>query len=62
MTQSTVEIEKLLEKVDCRYSLVIIAARRARQLIKDKEITSENPILKVVEEIDRGEVTYHSQY
>lgn len=60
MSQPTVE--SLMEKVDCKYTLVVFASRRARQLIKDKEITSENPILLVMDEIDKGEITYHSHY
>ena len=56
-------IRELTEKVDCRYTLVIEASKRARQLVagatplidpKDKK-----PVSIAVEEIDRGLLTYH---
>lgn len=55
-------MESLLEKVDCKYTLVIVAARRARQLIKEGDIKERNPITIAVEEINNGLVTYQSHY
>lgn len=55
-------IESLLEKVDCKYTLVIVASRRARQLIKDGDIKKENPLTIAINEIDKGTVVYHSHY
>ena len=55
-------IRELTEKVDCRYTLVIEASKRARQLvagaqplIDPKEMT---PVTVAVEEINRGLLTY----
>ena len=57
-------IGDLLEKVDCRYTLVIEASKRARQLVdgipplidaKDKE---NMPVSIAVDEVDRGLITY----
>ena len=55
-------MESLLEKVDCKYTLVIVASRRARQLIKEGDTKERNPITVAVEEIDNGVVTYQSHY
>jgi len=55
-------IESLLEKVDCKYTLVIVAARRARQLIKDGDMKEQNPLTVAINEIDKGTVTYKSHY
>ncbi|MBQ4552799.1 MAG: DNA-directed RNA polymerase subunit omega [Clostridia bacterium] len=55
-------IRELTEKVDCRYTLVIEASKRARQLvagatplIDPKEM---KPVTVAVEEINRGLLTY----
>ncbi|MEX1376068.1 MAG: DNA-directed RNA polymerase subunit omega [Eubacteriales bacterium] len=55
-------IESLLEKVDCKYTLVIVASRRARQLIKDGDTKERNPLAIAISEIDEGIVTYQSHY
>ena len=56
-------IDDLCKKVDCRYTLVVESAKRARELVsgsqplidpKDKKTVSI-----AVEEIDRGLLTYH---
>ena len=55
-------IDELCEKVDCRYTLVVESAKRARELVggaqplidpKDKK-----PVSIAVEEINRGLLTY----
>ena len=58
-------IGELLEKVDCRYTLAVEAAKRARELIggnmpliDTKEI---KPLSIAIEEINRGLITYTRQ-
>ncbi len=55
-------IVELSEKVDCRYTLVVEASKRARQLVAGGQAlidTKEMKPLKVaVEEINRGLLTY----
>lgn len=57
-------IVELLEKVDNRYSLVVVTARRARQLIDgDKSlvnIESTKPVTISINEINEGKITYES--
>jgi DNA-directed RNA polymerase subunit omega len=57
-------LESVLEKVDCRYTLVTETAKRARQLVLGADCTvecdSNKPISMAVHEIDAGTVTYHS--
>ena len=55
-------IENLLDKVDCKYTLVVVASRRARQLIKEGDTKGENPLSIAIKEIDEGIVTYKSYY
>ncbi len=54
-------LEELLEQVDNKYALVIIAAKRARQ-IKDGvlplvDIDSTNPVSVALEEVATGKVS-----
>ena len=55
-------IETLLDKVDCKYTLVIVVSRRARQLIKDGDTKENNPMSIAINEINEGSVTYQSHY
>ncbi|MBE5798943.1 MAG: DNA-directed RNA polymerase subunit omega [Clostridiales bacterium] len=57
-------ILQLLEKADCRYTLVVEVSKRARQLVdgiqplidaKDKE---NMPVSIAVDEVNRGLITY----
>ena len=55
-------IGELLQKVDCRYTLAVEAAKRARELIggsmpliDTKEI---KPLSIAIDEINRGLITY----
>ena len=57
-------ILQLLEKADCRYTLVVETSKRARQLIdgvpplidaKDKE---NMPLSVAIDEVNRGLITY----
>ncbi len=55
-------IDDLLTKVDSRYSLVILAAKRARQLRDSRSNAEEGASLKEVtnalEEISERKITY----
>jgi DNA-directed RNA polymerase subunit omega len=57
-----IELNKLLEKVDCRYTLVVEAAKRARQIIDGSSpLTAKaetNPVSQAVNEIKDGKITY----
>ena len=56
-------ITELLEKVEDRYSLVIVTSRRARQIIDgSKPLTSsksKNPLSLALLEVEEGTVSYH---
>ena len=53
---------QLLEKADTRYTLVVEAAKRGRQLVAGSmpliDADENKPLRTAVEEIDRGLVTY----
>ncbi|MBR5231136.1 MAG: DNA-directed RNA polymerase subunit omega [Clostridia bacterium] len=55
-------IRELTEKVDCRYTLVIEASKRARQLVAGAtpliDPKDNKPVTVAVEEINRGLLTY----
>lgn len=55
-------IGELLDKVDCRYTLAVEAAKRARQLIGGAQplVTPKDtkPLVIAIEEINRGLITY----
>ena len=55
-------IGELLSKVDCRYTLAVEAAKRARQLIAGAQPLvmpkDTKPLVIAIEEIDRGLITY----
>lgn len=57
-------IVELLEIVDNRYSLVVVAAKRARQLIEGDEplvkVDSFKPVTVAVKEINTGAITYET--
>jgi len=64
MSMTNPNILQLLEKADCRYTLVVEVSKRARQLVdgipplidaKDKE---NMPVSIAVDEVDRGLITY----
>ncbi len=58
-------IGELLEKVDCRYTLAVEAAKRAREIIGGSEPMLESketkPLSIAIEEINRGLITYSNQ-
>lgn len=56
-------MDALKEKVDSRYTLVVMAARRARQLLDGTahasvEIDSEKPVTIALQEIYQNKVSY----
>ena len=55
-------IVELSEKVDCRYTLVVEASKRARQLVDEAQPLIDpkdmKPLKIAVEEINRGLLTY----
>lgn len=64
MSMTNPTILHLLEKADCRYTLVVEVSKRARQLVdgvlplvdaKDRE---NMPVSVAVDEVDRGLITY----
>jgi DNA-directed RNA polymerase subunit omega len=58
-------IVDLLKKVDNRYSLVIVTAKRARQLIQGDlplvKINSHKPLTVAINEVNSGEIVYEQQ-
>lgn len=56
------EITDLLSKVDCRYTLVVETAKRARQLIDGAQPLTKkedpNPVSQAVNEVLEDRVTY----
>lgn len=48
------EISKLMEGLDSRYSLVIVTAKRARQLLSDNG--SDKTVSKAINEIASGKI------
>lgn len=57
-------INDLLSKVDNRYSLVVVTARRARQIIDGAEpladIDSTKPVTIAIHEINKDKIIYES--
>jgi DNA-directed RNA polymerase subunit omega len=55
-------VNKLQEKTDSRYSLVILAAKRARDIIEGKPVLteeeSERPVSQAAKEIAADLITY----
>lgn len=56
-------IVELSEKVDCRYTLVVEASKRARQLVGGAQPLIDakdmKPLKVAVDEINRGLLTYN---
>lgn len=55
-------LDVLLEKVDCKYTLAIFAAKRAREIMCGDspliESHSDKPVTIALEEIVQGKITY----
>lgn len=66
MTNSMINpsIVDLLEKVDNRYSLVIVTSKRARQIIKGDRplinLNSNKALTIAINEVDKGEISYEN--
>lgn len=56
-------IDSLMQKVDSKYSLVVIAAKRARELQDIEQAPGEarrkKPVTQALEEVNAGIITYH---
>ena len=56
------ELNDLLKDVNCRYTLVVKTAKRARQLIDGAQPLTEpvekNPVSQAVEEIEQHKISY----
>lgn len=57
-----ITVEDCLEKIDNRFALVLLAARRTKQLLKGAqpliERTENKPIVTALREIAAGKVAY----
>jgi len=57
-------VSELKEKADCRYTLVVESAKRARQLVDGAEPLTEtqeaNPVSQAAKEIYNDKITYIS--
>jgi DNA-directed RNA polymerase subunit omega len=55
-------ISELKDKADCRYTLVVESAKRARQLVDGAEPLTEaeesNPVSQAAKEIYQNKITY----
>ncbi len=51
-------VDKLLRRVDSKYTLVIASAKRARELMMQKKPVVDKPVTVALEEIDKGIITY----
>ncbi|MEX5284171.1 DNA-directed RNA polymerase subunit omega [Selenomonas sputigena] len=62
MSMADPSINKLLERVDSRYTLVVLAAKRARQLLDGEtpkvEASSTKDVTVALEEISEGDILY----
>lgn len=57
-----VNLDEILTKVDCRYTLVVESAKRARQIVEGSPALTEemclNPVTQAVTEIQQEKITY----
>jgi len=55
-------VSELKEKADCRYTLVVESAKRARQIVEGAQPLTEeneaNPVSQAAKEIMLGKITY----
>lgn len=51
-------VDKLLRKVDSKYTLVVASAKRARELMQQPKQGARKPVTAALEEIDKGIITY----
>lgn len=64
MSMTNPTILQLLEKADCRYTLVVEVSKRARQLVDgippliDAKEKENMPVSIAIDEVNRGLITY----
>lgn len=55
-------LDSLVKKVDSKYTLVVLAAKRAREIMDGQqpltESKSNKPVTVALEEVAQGEITY----
>ena len=55
-------LDSLVKKVDSKYTLVVLAAKRAREIMDGQqplvEAKSNKPVTIALEEVAQGEITY----
>lgn len=55
-------LDSLVKKVDSKYTLVVLAAKRAREIMDGQqpliECKSNKPVTIALEEVARGKITY----
>ncbi|MEI7884522.1 MAG: DNA-directed RNA polymerase subunit omega [Clostridia bacterium] len=54
-------VEKLMTKVSSKYTLVVLTAKRAREISGDDEVLlakGEKPVMRALSEIAEGTVSY----
>lgn len=55
-------LEDLLDKADSKYTLAVLAAKRAREIIQDSEKSvaskSSKPVTIALEEIAQGKISF----
>lgn len=51
-------VDKLLKRVDSKYTLVIAASKRARELAQNNKNNVGKPVTIALQEIDQGIITY----
>jgi DNA-directed RNA polymerase subunit omega len=53
-------LDELMQKVDCKYTLVVFAAKRAREILSGEPSCgkSRKPVTAALEEIAQGKITY----
>jgi len=55
-------VDKLLKRVDSKYTLVIAAAKRARELAQNPKGVVSKPVTVALQEIDQGIITYQRSH
>ena len=52
-------IDELLKKVDSKYSLVVVAAKRAREVMSREEDERQKPVSNALKELAVGDIRYY---
>lgn len=51
-------VDVLAKKVDSKYTLVILAAKRAREITDPEKVLPEKEVSMALKEIDKDKITY----